>query len=197
MFGNIGHDIVIAAHLMPVIPGDATEEPGKIEYMGFPQDPILVKKLPGQGNKLRRRLPARPEPDFLFQPISQKYLGKGRNIPFCEDPRRTFDSHKPAEGKGNMLAGAQVIDPKIRARAIIVPRFVPADGDLVSLLGLWIGKDKLREDWMITPILHMEILLLSVLLSEEPLPFLKAKVFGLVGPGDSYPNRFIGSRPAL
>jgi hypothetical protein len=96
-----------------------------------------------------------------------------------------------------MLAGAQVIDPKIRARAIIVPRFVPADGDLVSLLGLWIGKDKFGEDRMITPILQMEILLFPVLLPEEPLPFLKVKAFGLVGPRDSYPNRFIGSRPAL
>ena len=37
---------------------------------------------------------------------------------------------------------------------------------------------------MITPVFQMEILLLPVLLSEEPLPFLKSKAFGLVGPGD-------------
>jgi hypothetical protein len=56
-----------------------------------------------------------------------------------------------------------------------------------------IGEDKLGEDRMIASILQMEILLLSVLLPEEPLPLLKPKAFGLVRPGDIHPNRFIGS----
>ena len=50
---------------------------------------------------------------------------------------------------------------------------------------------------MIASILQMEILLLSVLFPEEPLPLLKPKAFGLAGLGDIHPNRVIGSCLAL
>jgi hypothetical protein len=50
---------------------------------------------------------------------------------------------------------------------------------------------------MITPILHTEILLLSILLPEKPLPLLKPQAFGLVGQGNTHPKGLIGRSSAL
>jgi len=50
---------------------------------------------------------------------------------------------------------------------------------------------------MITPILHTEILLLSVLLPKKPLPLLKPKALGLVGQGNTHPKGLIGRRSTL
>lgn len=87
-----------------------------------------------------------------------------------------------------MLACPKVINAVIRTGAIIVSGSVSPNGDFIYLPGFGIGEFKFRKEGMVAGIFERIILLFTMLLPENPLPFLKAKVFWFVRSGYFHGN---------
>lgn len=87
-----------------------------------------------------------------------------------------------------MFACPKVINAVIRAGAVIISGGVSPNGYFIHLPGFRIGEFEFRKEGMVAGIFELVILLFTILLSENPQPFLKTKVFRFVRSGYFHGN---------
>ncbi len=100
--------------------------------------------------------------------------------------RRLFEMLFVAESIGqcvqrpfDVFTSAQAAHLIVVAIAVVVERFLPADGDAVAGTALRVENLKVGPDGMLAGIGELKLLLLAILLAQFNLPIAEAEFFGL------------------